>query len=103
MAWARKSTTGNQLRSGKSMREKTYNTKQDPEADFSFKLKQNPYNYGGHRPPSLIWLETKNGFLAHFYSRNAKWNWKVSRSPINSRVLYIGPSKRLNDYYAPRA
>jgi hypothetical protein len=37
------------------MTEKTYNTKQDPEADFSFKLKQNPYNYGGHRPPSFDW------------------------------------------------
>jgi hypothetical protein len=25
------------------------------------------------------------------------------KEPIHSRVLYIGPSERLNDYYAPRA
>jgi hypothetical protein len=25
------------------------------------------------------------------------------KEPQPSRVLYIGPSKRLNDYYAPRA
>jgi hypothetical protein len=25
------------------------------------------------------------------------------KKPIHSSVLYIGPSKRLNDYYAPRA
>jgi hypothetical protein len=27
---------------------------------------------------------------------------EVARSPIHSRVLYIGPTKRLNDYYAHR-
>jgi hypothetical protein len=51
------------------MREKTYNTKQDPEAEFSIKLEQNPYNYGGHRPPPSFDWKLK---LAHFYSRNAK-------------------------------
>jgi hypothetical protein len=25
------------------------------------------------------------------------------KEPQPSRILYIGPSKRLNDYYAPRA
>jgi hypothetical protein len=29
--------------------------------------------------------------------------WEVARNPIHSRVLYIGLSKMLTDYYAPRA
>jgi hypothetical protein len=29
--------------------------------------------------------------------------WEVARSPIHSRVIYIGTSKRLNDYYTPKA
>jgi hypothetical protein len=28
---------------------------------------------------------------------------EVARNPIPSRVLFIGPSKRLKDYCAPRA
>jgi hypothetical protein len=28
--------------------------------------------------------------------------WEVARSLIHYRVLYIGISKRLNDYYAPK-
>jgi hypothetical protein len=42
-------------------------------------------------------------FLAHFYTRNAKMKLGSDKEPQPSRVLYIGPSKRLNDYYAPRA
>jgi hypothetical protein len=32
-----------------------------------------------------------------------KLNGEVARSPIHSRVLYIGTRKRINDYYAPKA
>jgi hypothetical protein len=39
-------------------------------------------------------------FLSHFYSNNAKMNLESGRSPIYSRVLYIVPTKTLNDYYA---
>jgi hypothetical protein len=41
--------------------------------------------------------------LAHFYTRNAKMKLGSVKEPIHSRVVYIGPSKRLNNYYAPRA
>jgi hypothetical protein len=38
--------------------------------------------------------------MAHFYSRHYKNKiWEVGRSLIHSMVLYIGPSKKLNDYY----
>jgi hypothetical protein len=46
--------------------------KKEKSTIFSLKLNKNPYNHGGHHPPSLISLETKNVFLTHFYSRNAK-------------------------------
>jgi hypothetical protein len=78
MAWARKSTTGKLTQIREINEGKTYNTKEDSVADFSIKLQQNPtgpYNHGGHRPSSLIWLETKNKFLAHFYTTNAKMNF----------------------------
>jgi hypothetical protein len=29
--------------------------------------------------------------------------WEVVRNLIHSRVLYISPCKRLNDYYTPKA
>ncbi len=51
--------------------------------------------------PHLI--ENKNVFLAHFYTTNARMKLGSGKELQPSRVLYIGPSKRLNDYYAPRA
>jgi hypothetical protein len=54
--------------------------------------------------PSLYHLiGMKNVFLAHFYTTNAKINLESGKEPQRSRVIYIGPSKMLNDYYAPRA
>jgi hypothetical protein len=53
-------------------------------------------------PPSFDW-KLKIEFLAHFYSRNAKIKLGSGKEPHPSRVLYIGPNKRLNDYYAPIA
>jgi hypothetical protein len=53
-------------------------------------------------PPSFL-IGMKNRFLAHFYSRNSKIKFRSGKEPQPSRILYIGPSKRLNDYYAPRA
>jgi hypothetical protein len=41
--------------------------------------------------------------MTHFYSRNTKMKLESGKELYPSRVLYIGPSKRLNDYYAPRA
>jgi hypothetical protein len=39
--------------------------------------------------------------MAHFYSRHYKNKiWKVGRRLIHSIVLYIGPTKKLNDHYA---
>jgi hypothetical protein len=53
--------------------------------------------------PHLI-CEKKNESLAHFYSRNYGNEILGSgKELLPSRVLYIGPIKRLNDYYAPRA
>jgi hypothetical protein len=40
--------------------------------------------------------------MAHFCSKNAKMKLESVKEPHPSRVLYIGPSKRLNDYYASR-
>jgi hypothetical protein len=52
-------------------------------------------------PPSFdYWNE--NEFLARFYSRKYKMKLRSGKEPHPSRVLYIGPNKRLNDYYAPR-
>jgi hypothetical protein len=42
----------------------------------------------------------KNEFLTHFYSKNYEMKLESGNEPHLSRVLYIGPSKRLNDYYA---
>jgi hypothetical protein len=53
--------------------------------------------------PSLPHLiENENVFLAHFYTTNARMKLGSGKEPQPSRVLYIGPSKRLNDYYASR-
>jgi hypothetical protein len=41
--------------------------------------------------------------MTHFYSRNTKMELGSGKEPHPSRDLYIGPNKRLNDYYAPRA
>jgi hypothetical protein len=35
---------------------------QDPKHEFSIDLKHNSYTHGGHHPPSLISLKTKNSF-----------------------------------------
>jgi hypothetical protein len=42
-------------------------------------------------------------FMAHFYSSNTKMKLGSGQEPHPSKVLYIGPSKRLNGYHAPRA
>jgi hypothetical protein len=55
-------------------------------------------------PPSLPYLiENENVFLAHFYTTNMRMKLESGKEPQPSRVLYIDSSKRLNDYYTPRA
>jgi hypothetical protein len=55
-------------------------------------------------PPSLPHsIGNENVFLAHFYTTIARMKLESGKEPQPSRVLYIGPSKRLNDYYAHRA
>jgi hypothetical protein len=41
-------------------------------------------------------------FLAHHYSRKYEMKLGSVKEPQPSRVLYTGPSKRLNDYYTLR-
>jgi hypothetical protein len=50
-------------------------------------------------PLSFDW-KLKIEFLAHFYTRNTKMKLRRGKESYPSRVLYIGSSKRLNDYYA---
>jgi hypothetical protein len=45
----------------------------------------------------------KIGFLTHFYARKYEMKLGSDKEPYPSRVLFIGPIKRINDYYAPRA
>jgi hypothetical protein len=55
-------------------------------------------------PPSLSHLiGNENVLLAHFYTTNARMKLGSGKEPQPSRVLYIGLSKRLIDYYAPKA
>jgi hypothetical protein len=56
-------------------------------------------------PPSLPHLiyVIKIEFVAHFYSRKYKMKLKSGRKLQPFRVIYIGSSKKLNDYYAHRA
>jgi hypothetical protein len=55
--------------------------------------------------PHLI-IGRKNRFLAHFYSRhyeNEIMKWQGAPSTLGSDAHMAPSSKRLNDYYAPRA
>jgi hypothetical protein len=56
-------------------------------------------------PPSLphLIIEMKMSFWHISTLRSMKWNWEVPRSSILSKALYIGQSKRLNNYYVLRA
>jgi hypothetical protein len=70
---------------------------------YSIKIKRDQLQ-SWSSPPSLPHLiGMKNIFLTHFYTTNAKMKLGSGKESQPSRVLYIGPSKRLNDYYAPRA
>jgi hypothetical protein len=64
-------------------------TKQD--AEF------NKYTTDPRRSPSFLahLIGTKNCFLTHFYTSNVKMELRSGKEPQPSRVLYIGPSKRL--------
>jgi hypothetical protein len=53
-------------------------------------------------PPSFDYFNI-NEFLAHFYSRKYEMILESGKEPHPPRVLFIGPRKRLNDYYAPMA
>jgi hypothetical protein len=48
-------------------------------------------------------IAMKIEFLSHFYSRKCKIKLGSGKEAHPSRVIYIGPNKRLNDYCAPRA
>jgi hypothetical protein len=58
--------------------------------------------HGGHCPLTHL-IGNENLLLAHFYNTNVRMKLESGKQPQPSRVLYIIPSKRLNDYYAPRA
>jgi hypothetical protein len=47
-------------------------------------------------------IRIKNEFLTHFYSTDVKIKLESGKEPQPSKVLYICPSKRLNDYYVFR-
>jgi hypothetical protein len=49
-----------------------------------------------------LWKEKSSSWHTSTLS-NAKIKLGSGKELHPSRVLYIGPSKRLNDYYAPRA
>jgi hypothetical protein len=51
-------------------------------------------------PPSFDWNENLVLGTLHFYSRKYEMKLGSGEEPQPSRFLYIGPSKRLNDYYA---
>jgi hypothetical protein len=53
--------------------------------------------------PPLFYGKLKIEFLTHFYSRKCEMKLKSGNEPQPSRILYIGLTKRLNDYYAPMA
>jgi hypothetical protein len=40
--------------------------------------------------------------MAHLYSMKYKMKLRSANEPHPSRVLYIGSSKMVNDYYAPK-
>jgi hypothetical protein len=78
------------------------NTKRS-NTSFSIEI-QTRFTFNPRRSPlSLPYLISgmKNEFLTHFYSRNYEMKLGSGKEPHLSRVLYIGPRKRLNDYYAP--
>jgi hypothetical protein len=55
-------------------------------------------------PPSfLIGIKTKSCPWHTSTLGTMKMKLGSGKEPQPSRILYIGPSKRLNDYYAPRA
>jgi hypothetical protein len=70
---------------------------------YSIKIKRDQLQTWRSPPylPHLIGI--KNAFLTHFYTTNVKMKLKSGKEPQPSGVLYIGSSKRLNDYYALRA
>jgi hypothetical protein len=39
--------------------------------------------------------------MTYFYSRNAKMKLESGKKHYPSRILYIGSSTKLNDYYVP--
>jgi hypothetical protein len=52
-------------------------------------------------PPSFL-IGMKNSFFDTTLD-TTKMKLESGNEPQPSKVLYIGPSKRLNDYYAPMA
>jgi hypothetical protein len=52
--------------------------------------------------PSSFYYWNGNKFLAHFYCRKYEIKLGSGKESHPSRMLYIGPSKRLNDYYGSR-
>jgi hypothetical protein len=73
--------------------------------DFSLDLKRGITTNLQMSSPSLPHLihVKKNKFLPHFYSKNYEMKLGSGNELQPSTDLYIGPNKRLNDYYAPRA
>jgi hypothetical protein len=53
-------------------------------------------------PPSFDWKLNTRSWLTSTLD-NVKIKLGTGKELQPSRVLYIGPIKRLNDYYAPRA
>jgi hypothetical protein len=54
--------------------------KQDAKYNFLLTHK-NLYNHGGHRPPSLIFIENKIYHMTHFYSKKLKMKLGSGEEP----------------------
>jgi hypothetical protein len=79
---------------------------QKPRCKTDFSLKANKFTTDPWRsPPSFLHLIIVIEIGLWHTSNLGMQKMKVGsgKEPHPSRVLYIGPNKRLNDYYAPRA
>jgi hypothetical protein len=71
--------------------------------NFFFMKTTQDLKHRGHHPPSFphLIVGIKNRFLVHFYSNTMKMKFGSGKELHPSKILYIGPSKILNCYYAP--
>jgi hypothetical protein len=77
------------------------NNTQDLKIEFSIETQTSVQSiYVTALTTSFDWNENLVLGTLHFYSRKYEIKLGSVKKPQPSRVLYIDPSKRLNDYYA---